>query len=76
MPMNALTELHHAVQNQRFATGNDDLLLGRAIMELVERVEALEAKNAVLMGMAEQKDNEEAPVEQDDAEEAAPSEDG
>lgn len=52
--MSAIQELHAALQNQRFATGNDDLLLGRAIMEVLERVEALEAKLAIMGGMTGQ----------------------
>ena len=63
--MTAIEELRAALQNQRFATGNDDLLLGRAIGEVLDRVEALEAKEAILMSMVEQKDNEEAPASED-----------
>jgi hypothetical protein len=40
--MTALEELRAAVTNQRFATGNDDALLGRAIVELANQVKQLE----------------------------------
>ena len=61
--MTALQEVVAAVQNQRFATGNDDALLARAITELLERVEASEAKLKIYEAMAEQEVNE-APGEE------------
>ena len=52
--MTALEELQAAIDNQRFATGNDDLLLGRAIIELSHKfddlIEALQQAQAEIAG--------------------------